>query len=367
MRRCIAIAGGGTAGHIYPALAIADTYKQFSGVVELLFIGTPQGLESRLVPQYGYRLVLVQGGPLFGVNIPGKLRSMQRLCVGMIQARQVLKAHDVKLVIGVGGYASAGALLAARSLGLGTAIFEANTVPGLANKLLGRVVDRVYLGFAVAGRAFPEGRKLVTGHPVRSPVITVSGEERRAPHNAGRPVHILVTGGSLGAPFLNQHVPDLLKQVADHGLAIEVRHQLGEFDPEPIRAAYARAGIPASLVSYIADMADAYRWADFAIARAGAGTIAELALSGLPTLLVPLPHAPGNHQVTNTIAFAEVGGGLWIHEREWQVPALAVSIASLLSNVEAWTTASTGVRRLATLDAAHKLVTDCEALMDGRW
>src|SRR5712692_3331133 len=223
----IAVVGDGTAGHVYPALAIADAYRQFCDTADLLFIGAPDGFAARLAPSHGYRVALVPSGPLFGVGVAGKLRTLWRLGVGVRQARRVLRAAETKLVIGVGGYASAAALLAAKSLRLATAIYEANTVPGLTNALLGRFVDRIYLGFAAAGWGFPADRTLVTGNPVRPRILAVGGKERIAPHGTGRPVHILVTGGSLGAPFLNQQVPDLLARVAARGLSIEVRHQVG--------------------------------------------------------------------------------------------------------------------------------------------
>ena len=363
----VAIVGDGTGGHVYPALAIADAYRQFSAAVDLLFIGVPGGFAARLAPTYGYRFALVQGGPLFGVGLVGKLRTLWRLGVGVQQARQVLQAANTRLVIGVGGYASVATLLAAKSLRLFTAIYEANTVPGLANQLLGRAVDRVYLGFAAAGRIFPEGRTLVTGNPIRPEILAAGSTERVAPHGGSRPVHILVTGGSLGALFLNQKVPELLGQVAARGLPIEVLHQVGGFDPNQVSVAYTHAGIPAAVVSYIDDITEAYQWADFAIARAGASTLAELAVSGLPALLVPLPHAPSDHQVTNALAFADAGGGWCVQENDWLLEALTEQLAQFFSDATAWTTSSQCARRFATPNAARAIVTDCEALMAGRW
>lgn len=181
-------------------------------------VGTPYGFESRLVPRSGYRLAIVQGGPLSGVRITEKLKTLWRVGIGIIQARRVLREADSKLVIGIGGYASGATMLAATSLGLRTAIYEANTVPGFTNSLLGRVVDRIYLGFAVAAPAFPPGRTLVTGNPVRPDIVSVGRAERREPYSRGTCARVFVTGGSLGAPFLNRHVPELLRQVADRGL-----------------------------------------------------------------------------------------------------------------------------------------------------
>src|SRR5262245_39340661 len=163
--RRIAIVGGGTAGHVYPALAIADAYRRVCAPVDVLFIGTPVGFEGRLVPAYGYRLQTIRGTPLVGTGIQGKLRALGTLSVGMAQARRLLRAHGAQLVVGLGGYASVGVLLAAWSLGLRTVIHEANLVPGLANRLLGRLAHRVYLGFEAACWAFAPDRTVITGNP----------------------------------------------------------------------------------------------------------------------------------------------------------------------------------------------------------
>jgi len=363
----VAVVGDGTAGHVYPALAIADAYKQTCDAVDLLFIGIPDNFAARLAPIHGYRLALVQGGPLFGVGLAGKLSTLWRLGMGIQQARQIIRAAQLKLVIGVGGYASAAALLAAKSLGLSTAIYEANTVPGLTNRLLGHTVDRVYLGFAAARWAFPEGRTLITGNPLRPQILAASAETRMPPHGAKRPIRILVTGGSLGAPFLNRQVPELLKQVAARGLAFTVQHQVGGTDPTPIQQAYTQVGIPAVVVPYLDDIPEAYRWADFAITRAGAGTIAELAVSGLPALLVPLPHAPGNHQVTNALAFVGAGGGWCVEEKDWHPEGLTEQLVRIFTDAAAWTTVSQRARQFATPEAARMIVADCETLMLGRW
>jgi UDP-N-acetylglucosamine--N-acetylmuramyl-(pentapeptide) pyrophosphoryl-undecaprenol N-acetylglucosamine transferase len=366
-QRRLTIVGGGTAGHVYPALTIADTYLQTFGNVDVCFIGTPAGCEARLVPAHGYRFTMLQGSPWFGVGVRGRLHATRTLVLGIAQARRLLRAQGAKLVIGLGGYASAGVLLAAQSLGLRTAIHEANIVPGLANRWLGRLADRVYLGFKAAGWAFPPDRTLVTGNPVRPEIAAVGAERRRATRSVHQPVRILVTGGSQGAPFLNWNAPDLLRQVAGHGLALEVRHQVGDDNPELVRAQYTRAQISASVMPYIETMADAYRWADFAIVRSGSGTLAELAACGLPALLVPLPTAAGDHQTVNAMAFAEAGGGWWIREADWQVQAQAVRLAALLRDANALTGMAERARCLATPEAASVLVADCEALMAGQW
>ncbi len=365
-RRRVAIVGGGTAGHVYPALAIAAAYQQAVPEVDLLFIGTPGGFEARLVPQRGYRIALVPGAPLYGVSLAGKLRAAVELVRGVTAARRLLRVHGTQLVIGLGGYASAGTLLAARSLGVRTVIHEANVLPGLTNRRLGRMVDRVYLGFDAATGVFPSGRCLVTGNPVRLEIAALSREPRSPPPGTGRPRHVLVTGGSQGARFLNQRVPDLLRRVAERGVAIEVQHQLGEAESEPVAAVYTRARVGACVTRYIDDMAAAYRWADFAVTRAGAMTIAELAVAGLPALLVPLPTASDDHQTANARAFADAGGGWCVRESEWNADVLAQRIAAVLSDADAWAATSRAAGRLAAPDAARAIVADCEAMVQGQ-
>jgi UDP-N-acetylglucosamine--N-acetylmuramyl-(pentapeptide) pyrophosphoryl-undecaprenol N-acetylglucosamine transferase len=324
-------------------------------------------MERRLVPAYGYPLHMVQGAPLVGTNLGGKLRAVTTLSRGIVQARHLLRQHGTQLVIGLGGYASVGVLLAAHSLGLRTAIHEANIVPGLANRLLGRFADRVYLGFAAARWAFPTARTVITGTPVRPEILWRGAAKRFAPCLPDRPLRLLVTGGSQGAPFLNQHVPPLLRRVAVHGLELDIRHQVGEHDPAPVCLAYAQARLRAAVTPYIEDMAAAYHWADFVIARSGAGTIAELAACGLPALLVPLPGSANDHQTVSAAAFAQTGAGWWVREDDWHADTIATRLATLFHDAEACTAMSQQARRLATPDAAQRLVADCEAMMAGQW
>ena len=177
-------------------------------------------------------------------------------------------------------------------------------------------------------------------------------------------MRILVTGGSQGAEFLNRNAPELLASVARMGIGVEVRHQVGDFAPSPVVTAYARACLAASVVPYIDDMAAAYAWADFAVTRSGSATIAELAVAGLPSLLVPLPSAAGDHQTANAVAFADAGAACWVAESDWHASELAGQIAGLLRDPQAWLALSRRARELATPDAADVVVASCEAMLD---
>lgn len=363
--RKIAIAGGGTGGHVNPALAIADAYRDGCGA-EVIFIGTPRGLEATLVPKRGYPIELVAGSRLVGGSIATKIRGLWSLLHGIRTARSLLKKHGVRLVIGVGGYASGAALLAARTLGLATAVHESNAVPGMTNKVLGRLVDRVYLGFEAAAGDFPVQKVRVTGNPVRREIETLQ-VQRALPAAGERSLRVLVIGGSQGALFLNEHVPQLLANVQQLGIALEVRHQVGKLDDKPVRAAYASTGIDHEVVRYIDDMAEAYAWADIGITRAGSGTVSELAAVRLPALLVPFPYAAGDHQAANAAAFADAGAGLWQRQQNWNCEKLANRLASLMSDAGAMDRAVKGAGVVARPDAARAVVADCEQLMEGRW
>jgi UDP-N-acetylglucosamine--N-acetylmuramyl-(pentapeptide) pyrophosphoryl-undecaprenol N-acetylglucosamine transferase len=331
--------------------------------VDVLFVGTAGGFEARLVRSHGHRLAVIRAAPLLGVGLTGKGWAVITTIVGAAQARRILRRDSVQLVLGLGNYACAPTVLAARSLGLPTVLHEANAVAGLANRLLGRIVDRVLLGFGSAAGAFT-CPTTVTGTPVRTEILALG--EPSHPHGSprpGAPFRILVSGGSQGSRFLDERVPHLLARVVRPGHTLEVRHQAAERDVERVEAAYAGVGVRALVVPYIDDMAEAYAWADFAVVCAGAVTLSELAAVGLPALLVPLGSAALDHQAANARAFAEATGVRWVGEDAWDADALAAHVASLITSSAAWSEASAGVRRLARTDAAAAVVRACEALI----
>lgn len=362
--RRIAIVAGGTAGHVYPALAVADAYRAALPGVELLFLGNSDGFEAELVGRSGYPFRSVSASPLVGQNLRGKARAMGNLVSSCIQARRILKAGGFQMMLGFGSYTCGGAILAARSLGIKTALHEANTGVGVANRFLGSIVDRAYVGFESAAREFPHGRAHFTGNPVRADVLALLDEPRNAP-DPSRAWRILVIGGSLGSAFLNRNVPELIGMLRASGFRVEVRHLTGRGRREDVPALYRRAQVEADVSEYVEDMTAAYRWADFAITCAGAATMAELAIAGLPALFVPLRSAARNHQLDNAIAFTSQGGGWYTEEHRWSPEALAARIGALLGDGDAWRAASSAMRRMARPAAAEAIVADCEALVGG--
>jgi UDP-N-acetylglucosamine--N-acetylmuramyl-(pentapeptide) pyrophosphoryl-undecaprenol N-acetylglucosamine transferase len=339
-------------------LAIARAYEERHPSVAVLFLGTGSPLETKLVDADHYEHRRLPAFPIAGEVVPEKLRALWRLRVSVREARALLESHRTELVIGVGGYASAGALLAARSLGLPSAIHEANAVPGLANRFLSRLVDRVYLGFSTVNGNAARGR--YTGVPVRPEF------EREASSSApddGRPSRILVVGGSQGSRFLNAEAPGLLRALRERGVSVEVEHQTGDHDPEPVRAAYHSAGVEAQVEPFLFDMPAAYARARFVIACPGAATLAELSACGVPSLLVPRADVAADHQTANAIAYCEQTNASWSTEAAWDAEALADSVAALLRDPAALSAAARAARGFGTRGAAFALVDDCEQML----
>lgn len=350
----VILAGGGTGGHVVPALALADAFRNAGS--QVLFVGTEHGYEARMVPKRGYAIELVAGSRLVGGGLSTKVRGLWNLYKGIQAARRILQKLKPGLVIGVGGYASGAALLAARSLGIPCAIHESNAVPGLTNKVLGKLVGRAYLGFDAARPAFAAHKTLVCGNPVRSEIAQVAAARQ---WRGERSAHLLVVGGSQGSEFLNLHVPELVRALTTLGVYVQVRHQVGKLDPAPVQRAYRDAAIDASVEGFIDDMAAAYAWADIAVTRAGSGTVAELAAAALPALLVPFPFAAGDHQAANAAAFCAQGGGRWVRQGAWKLEELQVWAQQLLTLPELWQRASQAAAAVALPQAAAAVVRDC--------
>jgi UDP-N-acetylglucosamine--N-acetylmuramyl-(pentapeptide) pyrophosphoryl-undecaprenol N-acetylglucosamine transferase len=352
----VVLAGGGTGGHVTPALALADAFKALDPACEVLFVGSAYGMEATLVPARGWRLETVPGARLVGAGISGKINGLRQLVAGVRAAVRLLRREKPVLVVGVGGYASGAALLAARLLRIPTAIHESNALPGLTNRVVGQFVDRVYLGFAAALPSFDKATVQVSGNPVRPAILRV-GPKRQ--WRGERALRVLVMGGSQGSEFLNANVPPLLGRLRDSVGAIEVRHQVGKLVAAPVQAAYESAGIPVAVSAFIDDMAATYAWADLAVARAGSGTVSELSAAGLPALLVPFPHAAGDHQAWNAKAFADAGAGLWCRQQHWDEAQACEALLPFAADRARWTAASRAALSLLPGDAATVVAADC--------
>jgi UDP-N-acetylglucosamine--N-acetylmuramyl-(pentapeptide) pyrophosphoryl-undecaprenol N-acetylglucosamine transferase len=361
----IALIGGYTAGHVFPMLAVAEAHRAHDPRAEILFIGGRDSLEASLIAGRGYVCHEIDGAPLFGVATKrGRLQSYGNFLRGFAQARRLLARERIDLALGFGGYITAGPMLAARTLGIATAIYEANVIPGLANRRIQRWVDCRLLGFSETVD-FPGWRESVTvGYPLRSEIVELAGHARAGP--IGRHVRVIVTGGSRGSAFLNRACPALLGRLVRRGIGIGVLHQTGLEAPEPVARAYGDAGVPATVEAFTVEMAQAYRAADFMICAAGAGTLAEAAALGLPALIVPIDDVADGHQVANARAFAGRTGARWVREADWDEAATAESLARVLADAEALQNARVRMRAAGRPDAASAVVTACEHLLAGR-
>eukprot|EP00741_Cyanophora_paradoxa_P024368 tig00021795_g23530.t1 len=373
--KSIVIAGGGTGGHVLPALAMADAFKKALGPsTEILFVGTERGIEKTLVPKRNYEIELIPGAPIVtGGSIFTRLAKLFAglfaLIAGVIAAYKLLKKRKPNLVLGVGGYASAAAVIAAKILGIRTALHESNAVPGLTNKLLGSAVDRVYVGFDAAKGAFPAAKTVVTGNPVRPEIAATWEVRRKAMEEQGAkarlPAHVLVVGGSQGSQFLNERVPALVEKVKlgiryraarrGHLLPdpiVKVLHQAGRREGEAAATAAAYAAIPsgveAEVREFVDDMDAKYTWADVVVSRSGASTISELAAAGVPSFLVPYPAAAGDHQALNAAWLSDKGAASWMRQGSWDDDEAAERLVEML-----YGSAGTREKLVAVAEAAH--------------
>lgn len=353
----IAIAGGGTGGHIIPALAIADELKSAYGA-EVLFIGTPRGLESKLVPQAGYPLKLIEVGQLKNVSLLTKVRTMLDLPLGLIRCRRLLREFKPDAVIGVGGYASGPAMGAAILGGIPTLAFEPNAFPGLANRLVGKRVTAAAVNFAPAAKYFRNAQ--VTGIPVRREFFQLQ------PRPVGAPPHLLVFGGSQGARILNAVMPKIAASLLKAVPGLTILHQAGARHAEPTLAAYRASGAPPErwqVHAFLDDMPKRFEASDLVLARSGASTVAELAASGKPSLLVPFPQAADDHQRKNAEVLAAAGAARMIIEPELTPERLQQALIQMLEDRAEQDRMAERAKSLAHPDATTRIASLVESII----
>ena len=347
MSKTILIMAGGTGGHIFPALAVAEKMRERGWRV--VWLGNPEGMEARLVPQRGFDMVWVKFAALRGKGLLRKLLLPLNLLRGFWQAQQVIRQVKPNVVLGMGGYISFPGGMMAALLGKPLVLHEQNSVAGLANRVLAGVADRIATGF-------PEVLKkgVWAGNPVRPEIAKIAPPAERFAGRDGA-LHLLVIGGSLGAQALNEMVPQGMALLGESELP-QIVHQAGEKHIEALKAYYAAVGVPAHCVSFIEDMAGAYEWADLVICRSGALTVAELAAAGVASILVPFPHAVDDHQTGNARFLVNVGGAFLLPQPELTPEAIALirnySRGQLLEMAEK-------ARSLARPEAADELADVC--------
>jgi UDP-N-acetylglucosamine--N-acetylmuramyl-(pentapeptide) pyrophosphoryl-undecaprenol N-acetylglucosamine transferase len=350
------LAGGGTGGHVIPALAIAQELRsQYEAEVQ--FIGTSRGIENRLVPAAGYKLKLVEIGALKKVSLATRLKTVFDLPRAIVQAKGILSDFRPDVVIGVGGYASGPAMLAAVMSDIPTIAFEPNVVPGFANKIVGVMVSAAAVQFPETCKYFQ--RCAVTGVPVRQEFFQVGMEGQhglaKPSCNVNCPATLLVFGGSQGAHAINQAMVDALPGLKKEVPKLHIVHQLGEKDYELAQAAYLHSELPAELSPFITDMAGAFQRADLLICRSGASTIAEITAAGKPSILVPFPYAADDHQTRNAEALVRAGAAIMIRESDLNADSLLKTVLALLADRPRLAKMGEAARKLAHPNAAGEI------------
>jgi len=352
------IAGGGTGGHVFPAIAIAREWLSRGSEREVVLVGTQRGIEMKLVPQAGLPLETLRIAGLKGKGGMTLVKNLAMLGSGLTDALAVLRKHKPVAAFGVGGYAAGPMMLATWLRGVPNMTFEPNAEPGFTNRVLARISKRIATGYDVSARAWGE-KAVVTGCPVRTEFFSI------APRKPQKPFRLLITGGSQGALVINRTIVDAMDRLAARKSELAVVHQTGERDYNAVRTAYARREFPAEVVPFLTNMAERFASADVIVCRAGAITAAEIAASGRAAIFIPFGHATDSHQLRNAQEMARAGAGRVIPESELTPDRLSAEIFSLLDQPGEIERQSCAARGLARPNAARDIVNMIEEVARG--
>lgn len=353
----VVIAGGGTGGHLFPGLAIAEEFKKRDGDSEVIFVGTENGIEAKIIPREGYPLKFIRSEGIVGKSLFKMIKATAELVLSAIDSSRILKVLSPDIVIGVGGYSSGAIVLLAGLRSIPTMIHEQNSVPGLTNRILGKVVKRVCVTYYESVSSFPMGKTFLTGNPIRGKILK---GEKEASYRLFSLLDdmftVFIFGGSSGARSINRAMVDALNYLTDLRDKIQFLHQTGERDFEGIREAYRKAGAKGTVAPFIYQMAEAYAVADVVISRAGATTLAEITALGKPAILVPYPYAAGRHQEFNALKLREMGAAFMIRDGEMRGENLAKNIRELYENEALRAEMQRSSQGLGRPDAGSKVV-----------
>jgi UDP-N-acetylglucosamine--N-acetylmuramyl-(pentapeptide) pyrophosphoryl-undecaprenol N-acetylglucosamine transferase len=353
------IAGGGTGGHLYPGIAVARAWLRCGPDYSVLFVGTKRGVEARVLPREGLPLETISVAGILGKSVFYKAGAVFMLVKGIIQSMGIVGRFRPNIVLGVGGYASAPAVVASWMKRRPIVLMEQNAMPGMTNRLLSRLAKRVAVGLPGAEKYFPAEKVAETGLPLRE---EVSKSEPRPESFWEGPLRVLVFGGSQGAHAINSAVAGALHHLGEAARNIQFVHQTGEADLERTRKAYAETGVEGEAASFLYDMGERYRWAHVAVARAGAMTVAELSAMGVPALLVPLPTSAHGHQEANARFLAERGAARIILQSDLTGESLAGFLKEMAGDREKLAEMSRRALGLAGRDASGQVADICREL-----
>lgn len=350
------VAGGGTGGHVIPALVLAREFRRRDPAREVLFVGSPRGIETRLVPPAGFPLEYLQVGMLQGQSPAARLRTLLNLPRAVWQAMRILDRFRPHVVLGVGGYASGPVMLAAAFRGTALAVFEPNAYPGLVNRWMAPYVERAFVAFDEATRYFAAGKAVVTGIPVREEFFAVPPAQHRPPFT------VLIFGGSQGARSINRAVIGALPSLAQQKPPLALLHQTGENEYNRVQEEVAKHSVRVEVFVFLDRMWEAFSRANLVVCRAGASTVAELAAAGRAAILVPYPAAANEHQLRNAEALERAGAVRLILDKDLNGERLSSALRQLLESPEQLQRMESAMRRMAHPDAATRIVDELERL-----
>ncbi len=354
----IIIAGGGTGGHLFPGIAIAEEILGRGNTNKVIFIGTKKGIENRMLGNLGYELQKIDIEGVKGRGLKALMKVIYQIPHSMWQSRQILKRFCPDFVIGVGGYASGPAVITARLLGIPTAIAEQNAVPGITNRILSKFANIIFVTYAQTKDCFPQSKVIVSGNPVRKVFAVRRAQEQQEKQFR----QLLIFGGSQGAAAINKNVIEMMPLLQKMKDKLRVLHQTGDREVEMVKEAYLRHGLKAEVTSFIVNMADAYAAADLIICRAGATSLAEITAAGKAAILIPYPWAANDHQTKNAQVMDSAGAAVVINEHEVNGENLFVIIEDLLADKQKLRQMEEASAKLGNIKAAAKIVDACMEL-----
>ena len=354
------IAGGGTGGHLFPGIAVAEEFLSRNPANEVLFVGTERGIEARAVPAAGYNLELISAAGIRGKGSLSQIKGAAMMIYGYAQSRKILKKFKPDVVLGVGGYASLPMVLAARGMQIPRFIHEQNAIPGQTNRLLARFASKVFITLEESIRYFPSATTMLTGNPLRRQILdmieNVSPSSAKDDVRDGNNFQLFIFGGSQGAHAINTAMVEALPLLKKVRANLVITHQTGEKDCAEVTAAYRAAGVEGKITPFISDMAAEYAKADLIVCRAGATTIAEVTACGKACMFIPFPHAVDDHQRRNAEALLKKDACFMMLERELAGGSLAQAILTLAEDPNLVRRTGKLAFGLARLDAAQIIV-----------
>jgi UDP-N-acetylglucosamine--N-acetylmuramyl-(pentapeptide) pyrophosphoryl-undecaprenol N-acetylglucosamine transferase len=353
----IVIAGGGTGGHLFPGVAVAEEIKRRNEATEVIFIGTEHGIEASIIPREGYPLRYLRSEGVVGKSLIKKVRGGIKVSISLIDSYRLLKGLQPDAIIGLGGYASLAPVFTGHFMSIPTIILEQNSFPGLANRVLSRIADMVCVTYHESISFFPRDRTYITGNPVRHSMTNACRDTSYDLFGLERGIFtVFVFGGSSGARKINNAVCSAFNALSDIREKVQFLHQTGKNDYEGIRETYRKWGFKGTVAPFIHQMPEAYAVADLVISRAGATTLAELTAVGRPAILIPYPYAAGHHQELNAQRLSEMGAARVILDDELDGEILARHIRELFENTGIRNEMQKTSRSIGKPDAAQKVV-----------